>query len=86
MASNCTPSERSQLSRSAALTRWAHEDTTSGTAKARAGFRSKFEREVDPDGVLPPAERAIRAERLKKAHMGRLGVISAQKRRGVKNH
>lgn len=32
------------------------------TAKARAAFLAKFEREADPEGVLPPAERRRRAE------------------------
>jgi hypothetical protein len=37
-------------------------DPTKHTAPARAAFLSRFEREVDPDGVLDPEERARRAE------------------------
>lgn len=45
----------------------------------------KFEKEVDPDGSLPPAERAKRAEHARKAYFKRLALKSAQtrRRRGV---
>jgi hypothetical protein len=65
--------------------RWATEpDRTSATAKARAKFMSKFERDADPEGVLPTAERALRAERLRKAHFAqmRLRRVQAVARRG----
>jgi hypothetical protein len=41
----------------------------------------KFERQVDPEGILPPAERAVRAEHARKAHFKRLALKSAQVRR-----
>ena len=41
----------------------------------------KFEQQVDPDGVLPPAERAQRAEHARKAYFKRLALKSAQARR-----
>ncbi|WP_197067915.1 hypothetical protein [Actinomyces polynesiensis] len=41
----------------------------------------KFEREVDPDGTLDQAERAIRAEHLRKAYFQRLALKSARARR-----
>jgi hypothetical protein len=41
----------------------------------------KFERQVDPEGILPPAERAMRAEHARKAHFKRLALKSAQARR-----
>jgi hypothetical protein len=41
----------------------------------------KFEREVDPNNELSPAERAIRAEHLRKAHFKRLALKSARSRR-----
>ena len=41
----------------------------------------RFEREVDPDGVLPPQERAQRAEHAKKAYFARLALASAKARR-----
>jgi 4'-phosphopantetheinyl transferase EntD len=51
------------------------------TAKARAAFRESFEALVDPDGSLPPEERARRAEHLRKAHLARLALRSAEVRR-----
>jgi len=37
---------------------WARTDDRAGrTASARQAFRDRFEREVDPDGKLDPAER-----------------------------
>ncbi|WP_370332603.1 hypothetical protein [Mycolicibacterium hippocampi] len=41
----------------------------------------KFERQVDPDGTLPSAERARRAEHARKAHFQRMALKSAQARR-----
>ena len=55
-------------------------DPTAHTAPARAAFMSRFEREVDPDGALEPAERARRAEHAKKAYFLRLALASRQAR------
>jgi hypothetical protein len=41
----------------------------------------KFETQVDPEGKLSPAERAVRAEHARKAHFKRLALRSAQVRR-----
>lgn len=41
----------------------------------------KFEHQVDPDGVLPPADRTRRAEHARKAYFARLALKSAQSRR-----
>jgi hypothetical protein len=51
------------------------------TEAAREAFRSKFEHDVDPDGVLPVDERLRRAEMARKAHFTRLALRSAQVRR-----
>lgn len=60
---------------------WARtEDRAARSAKGQAGLRAKFEREVDPDGVLTDAERAFRADQLHKAHMLRLANASAKAR------
>ena len=62
---------------------WARTtDFPARTAHARAAFLDRFEREVDPDGTLPPAERAIRAEHARKAYFKRLALKSAEARRG----
>lgn len=52
-------------------------------ARARKGLAAKFEREADPDGVLPEAERQRRAALLMRAHMLRLSSKSAAARRRV---
>ncbi len=51
------------------------------TAPARAAFMARWERDVDPDGVLEPAERARRAEHAKKAYFASLALKSAKARR-----
>jgi hypothetical protein len=61
---------------------WAHtEDRSARTANARKTMLDKFETQVDPEGILPPAERAKRAEHARKAHFKRLALRSAQARR-----
>ena len=50
-------------------------------APARKGFEAKFEREVDPDGVLPKAERQRRAKAAMRAHMQKLALAREQKKR-----
>lgn len=50
-------------------------------AGARRGFRARFERLVDPGGVLDPIERAKRADRARRAHMLTLAARSAEVRR-----
>jgi hypothetical protein len=51
------------------------------TANARAAFNDRFVREVDPDGILPEAERQRRAECARKAYFAGLAAKSAQARR-----
>lgn len=77
-----TPADRKLRSKIANNARWAHEpDRTAATAPARAGLQAKFEREVDPDGVLPLHERAKRAECARLAHYQRMALKSARARR-----
>lgn len=59
----------------------ARYDSRALTAKGRAAFLSGFERQVDPDGLLPPDERRRRAAHLRAAHFARLALLSAQARR-----
>lgn len=61
---------------------WANtEDRAARTAPARQAFLDRFEREVDPDGVLSIQERAVRAEHARKAYFTRLALRAAQARR-----
>jgi hypothetical protein len=79
-ADSLNPSERSLRARIAAHTRWSRSDPVAGTAAARAAFLDRFEREVDPDGLLSNAERARRAASLRKAYFTRLALKSARSR------
>jgi hypothetical protein len=77
-----TPEERSMRSQIAAHESWAKtSDRASRTAKARKASLDRFEKQVDPDGTLAPAERARRAEHARKAYFARLALKSAQARR-----
>lgn len=77
-----TPTERTLRARVAAHESWARTgDRAARTAKARAAMESKFDRLVDPDGLLSPEERAYRADQARKAHYTRLALKSAQARR-----
>jgi len=49
-------------------------------AGARRGFRERFQRLVDPEGVLAPEERERRAARAMRAHMLTLSEKSARAR------
>lgn len=74
--------ERSMRARLASHTSWARtEDRSARTAPARRAFDERFERQVDPGGVLDPAERARRAESARSAHFTRMALKSAQSRR-----
>lgn len=80
--STMTPEERSLLSSIAANERWADcPDRSAATRPGRERFLAKFEDEVDPDRVLPVAERARRAALKRRAHMQRLALKSARARR-----
>lgn len=82
MSSSLTPEQRSLRASIAAHTQWSREpDPTARTATARQAFLERFEREVDPDGALEPAERARRAEHLRKAYFKGLALKSARARR-----
>lgn len=77
-----TQSERSRQARKAAYVSWAKTDDPSArTANGRQAFLERFEREVDPEGTLPPAERARRAAALRKAYFLDLAQKSAEARR-----
>jgi hypothetical protein len=49
-----------------------HSRGATNTGPARAAWFQKFIDQVDPDRVLPEAERIKRAEAARKAHMTRL--------------
>lgn len=83
--SGLTPEERTLRSRAAAHVSWAQTtDRSARTAAARKALLDRFEREVDPDGTLDPAERARRAEHARKAYFIALALRSAIARRKAK--
>ncbi|MDI3315904.1 MAG: hypothetical protein QJR12_16990 [Mycobacterium sp.] len=76
-----TPQQRVLRARIAAHVRWSRcEDRAAATAPARAAFNDRWERQVDPDGVLDPHERAIRAEHARKAYFTALAMKSVKAR------
>jgi hypothetical protein len=76
-----TPEERSMRARAAAHALHAQVDSRDHTKPARAAFARRFETEVDPEGVLLPAERARRAEQARRAYFTALALKSAVARR-----
>ena len=74
-------SDRTKIAQIAAHTRWANtQDRTAATAKARQAAFDRFEREVDPEGILPIPERRKRAENARKAYFLQLARKSAKAR------
>ena len=74
-----TDPKRQQFGRMGAHT--IHAQGKTNTGPATAAFEAKFEREVDPDGVLSPAELAKRVKHAKSLYYLRL----AQRRWGKKS-
>ena len=75
------PQEMSRRGRIGSAVQKSRHDARELTAPARRAFLDKFERDVDPGGVLPEAERRRRAAFARKAHFGRLARLSAEARR-----
>lgn len=67
--------------RAAAFALHARQDPRETTRAARHAFLSRFERDVDPDGVLPENERRRRAEAARKAYFTTLALRSSKARR-----
>jgi hypothetical protein len=73
--------ERSLRARLAAYALHAQHDPRETTANGRAAFLARFDREVDPQGLLEPDERRRRAEQARRAYFTRLALASAKARR-----
>jgi hypothetical protein len=76
-----SPSERTLRARLAAHTLHAKRDPRQTTAKSRAAFLARFEREVDPDRALDPTERRRRAMQARRAYFTRLALAAVEARR-----
>lgn len=59
-------------------------DGAAMTSAARLALAAKWERQADPDGTLPEAERNRRAIALRRSHMARMSLASAKARREKK--
>jgi hypothetical protein len=80
-----TPEQATLKARAAANAMWAAtEDRTARTEPKRQAFYARFERQVDPDGRLDPAERARRAGYARKAYMHKLALKSSMARAAKK--
>ncbi len=73
--------ERSLRARLGAYALHAQHDSRETTANGRAAFLARFDREVDPEGLLEPDERRRRAEQARRAYFTRLALASAKARR-----
>lgn len=74
-----TPTQRRLRAQIAANARWARvADRSAATEPARRAALVRFEREVDPNGVLPVDERQRRARNAQAAHMARMQYARQQ--------
>lgn len=81
MSADLTPAERRLRAKAAAYRLHSLYDSRQLTSNARAAFRDRFEKQVDPDGILPDAERKRRAECARKAYYAALAAKSVRARR-----
>ena len=79
-----TPEQRSLRARIAAHTLHSRIDSTAHTKPARDAALARFERQVDPDGKLPEAERQRRALAARTAYFTQLAYRSSLARSGRK--
>ena len=83
MALSLSPAQRALRARAAAHALHAQGGTS--TKAGTAAFLARFERQVDPDGVLPPEERARRADHARRSYMAGL-ALKASRARSAKAH
>jgi hypothetical protein len=81
MMAGLDPSDRVLRGRIGAYRLHATHDSRETSKPGREAFLASFERRVDPDGILPPAERARRAAHARSAHFAKLAYLSARARR-----
>jgi hypothetical protein len=76
-----TPTERILRARVAAYTLHSRVDSREHTVPARTAAWERFEKQVDPEGKLSPAERARRADAARSAYFSQLAAKSVEARR-----
>lgn len=80
--SDLSPAERRLRKQIAANTRWAYAvNRTVETAPARAAADARFEKQVDPDGVMTDAARKAAAQSARTLFYQRIAAKSAESRR-----
>ncbi len=84
MAEEPTNAQRRRWGRQGGLVAWSRHPASTLLGPAWAGQLRRFERQVDPDNLLPPAERRARAERARKAALLAMAERSAAVRRARK--
>jgi hypothetical protein len=80
MPTSLTPEQRRLRAQLGAHALHSKYDSRELTAPARDAFNQRFEDEVDPERVLPEAERKRRAEQARRAYYTRLAFLSARAR------
>jgi hypothetical protein len=78
--------ERRLRGRLGGLRASAKRDPHQTTAAARAGAEASYERQVDPEGILPAAERTRRARAARAAFFARLSLQSVEARARRRHH
>jgi hypothetical protein len=78
---NIDRAERALRGRIGAYRLHATHDSRETSKPGRVAFMASFDRLVDPDGSLPPAERARRAAHARSAHFAKLAYLSVRARR-----
>lgn len=76
MTLSLSPKQRTLRARAAAHALHAQGGTS--TKAGTAAFLARFEREVDPDGRLPPEERSRRAAHARKSYMAGLALKASR--------
>lgn len=75
---NLTPGQRVLRARMAAHA--LHSQGKTNMQPALRALEAKYAAQVDPDGILPEAERQRRAAHARSAHMAKLAYLSAKAR------
>lgn len=75
-----TDEERRLIGRLGGLRARARHDPRAATEVARAASEARYAKQVDPDGVLPPAERARRARAARSAYFASILLKSLDAR------
>ncbi len=75
-----TPDERKERARKAVNSRWARPLASQEQSEAASrAMWTRFERQVDPSGLLPPKRRRQLAQKALAAHMAGMRLAKARK-------